>query len=453
MQKSPRHQWIRLQARIHHWLTRPSPARYVALGYLGYMLAGWALLALPMAQALPVAPIDSLFIAVSAVSTTGLATVDPGTSFSLFGQVVILLLIQIGGLGFMTISSFAWAALAAPASQEGLRDRVNRLVFSVSATEDVRRFLRRVVLYSLVVEGLGALALYPLFRAAGVADPAWSALFHSVSAFCTAGFSLFPDSLERFSGNPLVLTVISVLSVLGALGFLVASEIWDRLRGRRAALGLTARLVLRALPLMILAGAALLLATEPAFASRSWPDALGNALFQAMSATTTVGFNSMPLAGVTLATTLLLCAAMLVGASPSGTGGGLKVTTLGVLLALLRATARGEAQVQLLGRAVREEQLRQAASILIVAVMLVGLAMYGLLLTETQSFERLLFEALSALGTVGLSLGATGQLSPWGKAIIITLMAVGRIGVLGFAVAIAARVRQSERAMAEEVAL
>ena len=455
LQKSSRHRWIRLQARLHHWLTRPSPARYVALGYLGYMLAGWVLLALPMSQALPLPALDSLFIAVSAVSTTGLATVDPGTSFTFFGQVVILALIQVGGLGFMTIGSFAWAALAAPVAPAGLRDRVARLVFSVSATEDVRRFLRRVAIYSLVVEGLGALALYPLFRAAGVADPAWSALFHSVSAFCTAGFSLFPDSLERFSGNALVLSVIALLSMLGAIGFLVASEVWDRLRGRRAALGLTARLVLRTLPLMILAGAALLLATEPAFATRSWADALGNALFQTMSATTTVGFNSMPLGGVGMATTLLLCAAMLVGASPSGTGGGLKVTTLGVLLALLRATARGEAQVRLLGRAVREEQLRQAATILVAAVMLIGLAMYALLLTETLPFERLLFEALSALGTVGLSLGATGELSPWGKAIIIALMAVGRIGVLGFAVAIAARVRQAERAAAtaEEVAL
>ena len=126
---------VRLQARLHHWLTRPSPVRYVAFGYLAYMALGWALLSLPAAQQVPVAAVDALFIAVSAVSTTGLVSVDPGASFTFFGEFVILVLIQLGGLGFMTISSFAWAALSQPVGP--LRERVARMVFSVSATEDI----------------------------------------------------------------------------------------------------------------------------------------------------------------------------------------------------------------------------------------------------------------------------------------------------------------------------
>jgi trk system potassium uptake protein TrkH len=430
----------RAQARLHTWLTRPSPVRYVALGYLGYMAVGWALLALPAAQQVPLAAVDTLFIAVSAVSTTGLATVDPAASFTLFGEAVILALIQVGGLGFMTIGSFAWAALSRPAGP--LRERVARMVFSVAATEDVRRFLRRVVVFSLAVEAAGALALWPIFAAAGVENPGWVALFTSVSAFCTAGFALFPDSLERFSADPLALGVIAALSLLGALGFLVVSEIWDRARGRIAALGTTSRLVLRVLPLMILGGAALLLAAEPAIRERPWPEAVAAALFQSLSAATTVGFNSIPLAGLVPAAVMVLYALMLVGASPSGTGGGLKVTTVAVLAGLVRATARGEAEVRLLGAPVRDERVRQAASVLGLALAVLGVALFALALAEDLPFDRLLFEALSALGTVGLSLGVTAELGTAGKLVIVVLMAIGRIGVLGFAVALAARARR-----------
>lgn len=446
VQSSTARRATRLRARLHHWLTRPSPVRYVALGYLSYMAIGWALLALPVAQQVPVAAVDALFIAVSAVSTTGLVTVDPGSSFTLFGEVVILVLIQVGGLGFMTIGSFAWAALSRPAGP--LRERVARMVFSVAATEDLRRFLRRVVVFSVVVETAGALALYPLFVAAGVENPAWAALFTSVSAFCTAGFALFPDSLERFAADPLVLGIVAALSVLGALGFLVVSELWDRARGRLPALGVTSRLVLRALPLMILAGAALLLAVEPSVRARPWPEALSAALFQSLSAATTVGFNSIPTAGLVPAAVMVLYLLMLVGASPSGTGGGLKVTTVAVLAGLVRATARGEAEVRVLGAPVREERVRQAASLLGVALALLGVALFVLSLTEEIGFEHLLFEALSALGTVGLSLGVTGELGTAGKLVIVALMAIGRIGVLGFAVALAVRAKRQEASKA-----
>jgi trk system potassium uptake protein TrkH len=450
--QSIRRRITRLQARLHHWLTRPSPVRYVAGGYVAYMAIGWALLSLPIAQQVPVAAVDSLFIAVSAVSTTGLVSVDPATSFTLFGEIAILALIQVGGLGFMTISSFAWAAASQPVGR--LRERVARMVFSVGATHDIGRFLRRSVVFTLLVEAAGAAALYPLFVARGVADPAWAAIFHSVSAFCTAGFALFPDSLERFAADPLVLGVISAVSLLGALGFLVVSELWDRVRGRLAELGMTSRLVLRALPVLILGGAALLLAIEPEIHRRPLPEALLAALFQALSATTTVGFNSIPTAGLVPAAVMALYVLMLIGASPSGTGGGLKVTTVAVLLALLRASGRG-GPVLLFGQPVREERVRQASVVLAAALLVLAVAMFLLALSEGIAFDRLLFEALSALGTVGLSLGATGELSEAGKMVIVAPMAIGRIGVLGFAVVLAmqARVAAARRSDPADVAL
>jgi trk system potassium uptake protein TrkH len=433
---------LRLRARLHHWLTRPSPARYVAAGYLGYMAVGALLLMLPFAQAVPVEPLDALFIAVSAVSTTGLVSVDPGSSFTLFGEIVILLLIQFGGLGFMTLGSFAWAVLSRPGPS--LRERVARTVFAVSATADVRLFLRRVVIYTAVVQTAGAIALFLLFQRAGVENAAWSAVFHAVSAFCTAGFSLYATSLEAFSADPAVLGVVALLSVLGAVGFLVAAEIWDRATGRIAELGVTARVVLWGMGGLILGGAVFFAATEPALAAMPPGQAAVNALFQSMTAATTVGFNSIPIGDMAAASVMVLYVLMLIGASPSGTGGGVKITTVALLLAQLRATARGDAQVTLLGHVMREERLRQASGIVTAALLILAAALIVLTATETHRFDLLLFEALSALGTVGLSLGISGDLSPAGQSVIIALMAIGRIGVLGFIVAVAARLQAGE---------
>jgi trk system potassium uptake protein len=165
-----------------------SPARFLAVGYLIYILAGWLLLMLPVAQSVSVKPVDALFIAASAVSTTGLATIDPGSSFTVFGEIVILLLILAGGLGYMTIGSFAVLALRNRLS--GVRNQGARLAFNLPDDLDVTQFVRAVISFSGLVMLAGALALWPLFQAAGLDRPIWQAVFHSVSAFCTAGFSL-----------------------------------------------------------------------------------------------------------------------------------------------------------------------------------------------------------------------------------------------------------------------
>lgn len=444
----------RLRARWHHALTRPSPVRLIALGYLGYMALGWALLALPFAAAAPVAPLAHLFMAVSAVSTTGLVTVDPGGSYTLFGEAVLLLLIQAGGLGFMTLGSVAWAALSGSAGP--LRERVARSVLPGPAGLDVRRFLRRVVVYSLAVEAAGAAALYALLPPTDAPGGVpWSAAFHSVSAFCTAGFSLHATSFEPFAGDPAVLLAVAALSLLGAMGFLVASELWDRARGRLPRLSSSTRLILGVTAALVAGGTAFLAAAEPSLAAMPPGARLLNAFFQSMTAATTVGFNSVPIGALAPASVVVMYALMLVGASPSGTGGGLKSTTVAVLAALVSATARGREAVTLFGRPVPPARVRQAASTLAVALALLGAAMLALSLTDPgQPFGALLFEAISALGTVGLSLGITGALSEGGKLVVVALMAAGRIGVLSLAVALAWHERaRAEAAEAEDVVL
>ncbi len=425
-------------------------ARIVAAGYLAYMLAGWALLSLPLAQATDIRAVDNLFTAVSAVSTTGLVSVDPGSSYTLWGQAAILLMIQVGGVGYMTISSFVYVALSDRLSR--FRMSVTRATFGMPEGMDARRFVMRVVVFTVLVEAAGAGALYALFSAAGQEDALWSAVFHAVSAFCTAGFSLYATSFEAYRGDAPVLLLLSLLSYLGAVGFLVAGDVWDRIRAGTP-LSLTTRIVLGVTAAMAAGGTALLFLVEPSLRALPAGERLVNAFFQAMSASTTVGFNSIPIGAASLASILLLYVVMLVGASPSGTGGGLKSTTVAILAALARSTTHGRRTVSLSGHAVPEIKVRKAAATLVygLAVLIAGL--FCLALTEDIAFERLLFEAISALATVGLSMGATGALSDAGKLAIVALMAIGRIGILGFGVALAARERRRAVTEGDDIVL
>lgn len=441
------------RSRLRARLLRPSPVRLVAAGYAGNMLLGWLLLSLPIAAAAPSRAIDDLFVAVSAVSTTGLVPLDPGGTYTRFGQGVILALIQLGGLGYMTVSSFAFSLIAADAPSR-LRTEVTRAVFSLPRSANPRVFVGRVVVYTLVVEAAGTAALAALFHARGLPDALWLGLFHSVSAFCTAGFALFSDSFERFSADAPVLLVIAALSILGAIGFLVASEGWDRLRGRLGRLSLSTRLILTVTPLMLVLGTLVVAFAEPAVAAMAPRERLLNAFFQAMTASTTVGFNAIPTAPLSPLAMTATYIMMLVGASPSGTGGGLKSTTVAVQWAFMLSVLRGRPAVTLFGTAVPEAKLRQALATFFMAATLLAAAMLVLSATESIAFDRLLFEAISALATVGLSLGVTGQLSDAGKAVIIVLMYAGRVGVLAFGVALAVRARtRLAKAEEEDVAL
>ncbi len=404
------------------------PSRSVALGYVAYTIVGWALLSLPVSHEHPVSSLDSLFIASSAMSTTGLATVDVASTYSWFGEAVILLLIQAGGIGYMTFGSFVVLAVTHRISE--FRASVSGAAFSLPVGFDLPLFLRGVVIYTFSVEAIGAVLLALLFSARGVEAPVWQGVFHSVSSFCTAGFSLFPTGLMAFRDDVAVNFVVSALAYLGAIGFIVTLDVFRRMKGEIGGVTITTRIILRVTFLLAVCGTVLVFLHEPSIATLAPESRLLAAHFQVMSAMTTVGFNTVDVSVVSHPTVLVLLTLMVIGASPSGTGGGLKSTTFTALLAVLKANLRGEAEVRFWGRAVPTFRVRHAVSAATLYIVLLTVGTYLLTLTESQELEPLVFEAASALGTVGLSLGITSSLTALGKLTLVALMVIGRIGPL-----------------------
>lgn len=424
------------------WLGSLSTPRLMFVGYGAYMTLGWLLLSLPLTHEVPVSSLDALFIAVSAVSTTGLVSVDPGGSFNVLGEVIILGLIQAGGLGYMTLGSILALVLRRRLSLAQKHAALG--AFGLPEDFDLKRFLKEIAVFVLVVELIGALILWPLFARAGVENALWAAVFHSVSAFCTAGFSLFSTSLEAFASDVPVNLIVAALSYLGAIGFLVFADIWENLRGRRRGLSFVSRVILVTTLAFSALGALTLALTEPSLQAAPLGDRALMAFFQAMTATTTVGFNTVPIGSLTAASILALYFLMIFGASPAGTGGGLKSTTLATLVGLVLSTLRGRAEITVLGRIVSPERLKIAAASVSLYVLLLFVAVYLLLLSESAPLEAVAFEAISALGTVGLSTGITGDLSDMGKLVIIALMFMGRVGVLTIGLAIASSPRRGD---------
>ena len=415
------------------------PVRLVLFGYLACVLAAWVLLSLPWAQAVPgTSALDHLFTATSAVSTTGLATISPGGSYSLFGELVILLFIQIGGIGYMSVGSFI--VLSRGVRMGKTRERLLSADFSMPKAFALDEFVRGVVVFTLVAEALGALALWALFSRAGVENALYQAVFHAVSAFCTAGFSLFDTSLEAFAGDTGVNVVVAALAYLGAIGFIVAVDGWRVAMGKQSALTTTSRIILRLTILLTVAGTVGLFLVEGPALGETPALRWQAAFFQAMTAMTTVGFNTVPIGGLVQGALFVIVLLMIVGASPSGTGGGLKTTTLSAVYAVARSVLRGEPAVTYRGQRIPTDRVLAAVASLAFYAAVLTAGLLVLTLTETADFLALAFEAASALGTVGLSMGITGDLTAMGKLAVIGLMFAGRLGPLSFGSALFLRV-------------
>ncbi len=428
-------------------LASDNPALIAALAYAALSLGGAALLMMPISRDAvrsdSVGFLDALFVSTSAVSTTGLVTVDPGSTFSFFGELVVLLLIQIGGVGYMTFMSFAYLMLRNKLSP--LQADLTRTGFGLTRDYSMRRFVLSVVIATALIEAIGAAALAYHFALAGTSNPIWDGVFHSVSAFCTAGFSLFPTSLEAFKGDRAVLYIVAALSYLGAMGFIVISEVVDVLTRPRASLSPTTRLIFSVTAGLAAIGTLFLWIFDPTIAALPFEQRFDNAFFQAMTASTTVGFNSVPIGALAPASIMIMYLLMFVGASPSGTGGGIKSTTAALLIAAAVASVSGKARVTSAGVTVPAERVQQAMATLIIGLSVIFIAVVLLDLTGTYDFEKALFEVFSALGTVGLSMGITAELNAVGKAIITATMYIGRVGVLAFFLAFAIRVDHGNR--------
>lgn len=422
------------------------------LTFVVLSLVGTLLLTFPAASGtgVSIAPLDALFTSTSATCVTGLIVLDTPRDLSLFGQAIVLGLIQVGGLGIIVLSTFATLLLG---GHLGLRHGQSMAaLLEIKGPRSAHRLTVFIVTSTMLIETVGAILLLPPFLGRGMplGEALFKAVFHSISAFCNAGFALQSDSLVAFQRDPYVLGVIMALIILGGLGFLVIAASWWRISGLDIG---TFRIHIRAavwtsLALTLL-GFAVITSVEwnSVLSSLPMPHRLTNGLFQSVTLRT-AGFNSVDLTRLKPATVLVMQLLMFIGASPGGTGGGIKTTTLLVLLAGAFSISRGQSRVTLMRRTIPETIMLRAGA---VALMALGVAFTGffiLLVTQQQPFEKLGFEVVSAIGTVGLSIGNTGALSPVGKLVITLLMLVGRVGPLTVALVVG-HPRESQVAHAE----
>ncbi|MEW5931503.1 MAG: potassium transporter TrkG [Gemmatimonadota bacterium] len=398
----------------------------------------------------PLGWLDALFTATSAVCVTGLVVVDTATRFTFAGQAFILLLIQLGGLGMIAFTTLIILALGRRLSLR--HEAVSAAAMEVAPHVDTRRLTRDVVRFTLVLEGAGALALYLLWVPRfGWRGAAWPALFHSVSAFCNAGFSTFSDSLIGFQRAPLTLLVVMALVVVGGIGFLTLEELYlYRLaarEGRRFRVSLHSRIVLFTTAALLLGGWVLFTAFEWGVSLAglpAWARVL-NGLFLSVTART-AGFNNVDYADATAGSAFLTIVLMSIGGSPGSTAGGLKTTTIAIIGLLAWSRFRGREVTSLWGRTIPEETVQRAVGLFVMGFGLVTAAIFGYVAAEMggavrdgagAGFLAYMFEAASAFNTVGLSMGVTAELSAPGRWLTILLMYVGRVGPLTFAAAIA----------------
>jgi trk system potassium uptake protein len=415
-----------------------SPQQNLLYGFLSYTFMGWLLLCVPFVHKQAVSALDSLFIATSAISTTGLVTVSVFDTYNWLGQFIVMTLFQIGGIGYMTFTSFVLLSKKNPLSH--WHQRVLNAEFAMPKGFDIKDFLKSIIIFTVVIEIIGALCFYIAFIRAGV-EPnfaLWSSIYHSVSAFCTAGFGLYNDSFEQFAGNTFLNILISVLAICGSLGFIVVTDFWNRLSGKTKTITFTTKTIFGVTILLLGLGTAMIYYFEPSVAHLG-EDKLMVSFFQSMTALTTVGFNTVPIGDFCLGVLLVTTFLMYVGASPSGTGGGMKSTTLTALVAIMWNRIRNHKQVTFFGRVIPLERLYVATSVFMLYAMVLFISTFLLAMTEDFPLHQILFETTSAIGTVGLSTGITGGLTSWGKVVIIFTMFVGRLGVLTFGLAILAR--------------
>jgi len=423
------------------------------VGFAAVILVGTALLTLPISSASGqwTPALDALFTATSAVCVTGLVVVDTATYWSGFGQVVILALFQVGGVGFMTSST---ALLLLRRRRATLRERLLlREALGAGELGSVLTLARNVIVFTLIIEGVGAIILTLRFLGEVEAPRAlWWGVFHAVSAFNNAGFDLFGQNrgLTDYSRDPMVLLPLAALFVIGGLSY---SAVEDVVKHRQfVALALDTKIVLVVTTGLTVFGTLALLFTERAnagtFGEMEPGTRLLNAFFHTVSRT--AGFSAVDFSRMTEDGLFVLMGLMFIGGSAASTAGGIKVQTFGLLFFAIVAAVRGLDEVEAFRRRVPMPQVLRALSIALLSIALVFAVSLVLNVAEQFVFHRVLFEAISALATVGYSTGITLEASPVGRAILIFSMFIGRLGPLTLVLALAARTRQTTHRWTEE---
>ncbi|MCA9501775.1 MAG: potassium transporter Trk [Myxococcales bacterium] len=415
-------------------------ARLATLSFVGLIAAGTAgFLLLPvLASGSRLSFVDALFLSTSAVCVTGLSVVDVSRELTGVGQAWLLILVQLGGLGILTLAGWIASAMGTRLGLEA-HEAAQGPGF-VLPPRSAARLLRTTVAFTFTLEAFGAGVLWLLWRDDfGALRAIWIALFHAVSAFCNAGFSLFTDSFVGLRDEPPIVLAIGGLVVLGGLGFPVVQDLRSRVRGQHARLTLHSRLVLASTAVLLLGSTMLYLAFEwrHALVGLSFVDRIVNAFFMAATART-AGFNTVDYDAISNASLFLTIGLMWIGGAPASVAGGVKITTVALLLCLLLSRLRGEENVSIGDRTVPKDTVQRATGLAAGALLLVGLFVFALMVAEIESTRwadrtelvRIVFEVQSAFSTVGLSMNRTPSLSEPGRLVLVPVMLLGRIGPL-----------------------
>lgn len=431
---------------IRNRVLKAHPATLVLASFLLAITVGTLILKLPTSTRTgSISWVDALFTATSAVCVTGLAVVDTGSYFTLSGQCTILALIQVGGLGVMTISVglFRWIGRSVSFRQRmAMQD-----MFAHTPREDILALVKSVVFFTLGAEAIGAAFLtlhwsqeLPLMQAI------YAAVFHSVSAFCNAGFALFPDSMMRYYNDLLLNVTLCALIVVGGIGFPVLYDLqswFSRTRKERVRLSIQTKTVLTTTFVLIVSGALLFAFLENRHmrGSESLTTQILVPLFQSITCRT-AGFNTVDVASLHDATLAMMIFLMFFGASPGSCGGGIKTTTLAILTAFTITRIKKRRRVNMFKKSIPPETVTRSVSLALTSIGIIGFTLFMVLAgasstgpenpNRQESFLAYLFETVSAFGTVGLSMGLTPELNSWGKVWITSMMIVGRVGVLTF---------------------
>lgn len=407
---------------------------------------------LPFSTTEPISWIDALFTSTSAMTVTGLAVVDTGTRFTVFGQTIIMLLIQVGGLGIMSFAVLIFIMLG---KKIGFKERM-MVQHALNQTNigGVILLVKRLFIFSFVIELIALIFLairwVPEF---GWEKGLFFSLFHSISAFNNAGFGLLSDSLVQYAGDPLINITISLLFIIGGIGFTVLADLWEKKSYKK--LSLHSKLMI--IGTFIINTVAMLFiffleyGNAKTLGSLSLGDKMWTSYFQAVS-TRTAGFNSIDIANLTDSTAFLMIILMFIGAGSASTGGGIKLTTFIVITFAVLSFIRGREDIVLLKRRLSTVYVVKALAISMIAIMFVFFATFAINISEPNTpFLKLMFEVVSAFGTVGLSMGVTPELSYVGRVIIIFIMFLGKIGPLTLAFSLAKPKREKIRYPNEDV--
>ncbi|MGD6959402.1 TrkH family potassium uptake protein [Rossellomorea aquimaris] len=419
---------------MKHKVIRLSPPQLLVVTFLFFIIVGMGLLKLPFATTESITWLDALFTTTSAMTVTGLAVVDTGGSFTLFGEVVIMSLIQIGGLGIMSFAVLIFMMLG---KKIGFKERLLlQQALNQTSVGGVIKLVKYLFIFSFLVEGFAVL----LLASEWVPEFGWRrglyvSIFHSISAFNNAGFSLWSDSLMGYVGSPIVNITISFLFIVGGIGFTVLVDLWKSKTIRKLSLH-TKIMVVGTIVINIFAFMMIFILeynNPNTLAQLPFLDKLFASYFQAVTPRT-AGFNSLDYGSMERSTLLLTILLMFIGAGSASTGGGIKLTTFVVISLSVFAFLKEKREIRIFRRTIDQNYIFKALAVSMISVLLVFTALFFLDMTEKNaSFLAILFEVVSAFGTVGLSMGITGSLTAIGKWIIIIVMFVGKLGPLTLA--------------------